>query len=564
MLLVSGVLQACGDDAEATSFRREPAAASTPNPFMDGVNTAPAAPSVGSPVASTSTTEPATTAPTTAPTPAPAVATVTVPPGSSGTFPGNTPGLYGGTQDKAACDATKMAAFLQANPDKAAAWAGVLGIKASGIAGYIALLTPTVLRADTAVTNHGFRNGTATAVPAVLQAGTAVFVDDRGVPVIRCSCGNPLTPPASRRNATFSGSSWSGFSARSVTAVRRSPAPLDDVVLVDPGTRTAFTRPVGTDGDADVPYVPDVAAGDPATPGAGPTTTGDGATTTTTTTSTTSTTSTTVTPPGEPVIFNAEGNGTGGVCAGVPGAAFELRIEGGRVIFSSSETGPIAADGSFDFTVSGTVGGGMGGNLSSHFTGRADPGPPYRLNATREDTVTSPTGVTSTCISTYTGVRRDLPADPTTTTTTASTTTTAPAASATPATPTVQTWYFDGRIDEVGSGCDEIGIVAGPGPDGRIRFRDGGPDGHTVTFLGRPSRTLPVDGDNRFNGRLIAAGEGDPDQMEVTTNGGPVPFVGVSTPRPFRYGKGLGGATRVPGTFRWTGCGFGATATPRD
>jgi hypothetical protein len=37
----------------------------------------------------------------------------------------------------------------------------------------------------------------------------------------------------------------------------------------------------------------------------------------------------------------------------------------------------------------------------------------------------------------------------------------------------------------------------------------------------------------------------------------------VSTPRAFRYGKALGGATRVPGTFRWVGCGFSATATPR-
>ena len=42
-----------------------------------------------------------------------------------------------------------------------------------------------ILRADTAVTNHGFRDGQATELHSVLQAGTAVLVDDQGQPVAR-------------------------------------------------------------------------------------------------------------------------------------------------------------------------------------------------------------------------------------------------------------------------------------------------------------------------------------------------------------------------------------------
>lgn len=54
----------------------------------------------------------------------------------------------------------------------------MLGIKSNDIPAYVARLTPVILRTDTFVTNHGFAQGRATVVPAVLQAGTAVLVDD--------------------------------------------------------------------------------------------------------------------------------------------------------------------------------------------------------------------------------------------------------------------------------------------------------------------------------------------------------------------------------------------------
>ena len=97
-------------------------------------------------------------------------------------FTGSTPGLYGGTQNNQVCDAQQLVNFLAANPDKGAAWAGVLGIRTSDIPTYVATLTPLLLRADTRVTNHGFSNGHATELQSVLQAGTAVLVDPFGVP----------------------------------------------------------------------------------------------------------------------------------------------------------------------------------------------------------------------------------------------------------------------------------------------------------------------------------------------------------------------------------------------
>jgi hypothetical protein len=39
-----------------------------------------------------------------------------------------------------------------------------------------------ILQRDTRVTNHGFRNGRATPTQSILQAGTAVLVDEYGVP----------------------------------------------------------------------------------------------------------------------------------------------------------------------------------------------------------------------------------------------------------------------------------------------------------------------------------------------------------------------------------------------
>ena len=111
------------------------------------------------------------------------------------------PGLYGGTQDAQACDVGQLVDFLTdpANAEKAAAFAGALGIEPAAIADTLATFTPVVLTADTLVTNNGYRDGRATPFPAVLEAGTAVLVDGFGTPRVKCSCGNPLGAAARRR-----------------------------------------------------------------------------------------------------------------------------------------------------------------------------------------------------------------------------------------------------------------------------------------------------------------------------------------------------------------------------
>ena len=110
-------------------------------------------------------------------------------------IPGDTPALYGGSHNEHVCDRQKLASFLQQNPGKAAAWAGVLNINVADIPIYVGNLTPMQLRADTRVTNHGFVDGHATTLQSVLQAGTAVLVDDQGRPRVKCGCGNPLLDP---------------------------------------------------------------------------------------------------------------------------------------------------------------------------------------------------------------------------------------------------------------------------------------------------------------------------------------------------------------------------------
>jgi serine/threonine protein kinase len=205
--------------ADPGGFVTEPYGSGGLNPFMPPVTTRP-------------------------PTAVPPVAT-------GGTVAGGTAGLYGGTLNNASCDPAQMVAFLQQHPDKARAWADVEGIAAADLPSYIGGLTPVVLRADTAVTNHGFLDGAATTLRSVLQAGTAVLVDRFGVPRARCYCGNPLTPPPATTPAGFTGERWSGFSPSTIVTVAPTSAPLTQLTLVDPVSLVVFTRPVGGDGRSD-------------------------------------------------------------------------------------------------------------------------------------------------------------------------------------------------------------------------------------------------------------------------------------------------------------------------
>ena len=81
---------------------------------------------------------------------------------------GTAPGLYGGSGDTHVCNQQQLVGFLQQHPDKAAAWAGVLGITTGNIASYVATLTPVLLTNDTLVTNHGYP------LPGAVADGVAV------------------------------------------------------------------------------------------------------------------------------------------------------------------------------------------------------------------------------------------------------------------------------------------------------------------------------------------------------------------------------------------------------
>ncbi|MFE0631373.1 DUF6777 domain-containing protein [Streptomyces sp. NPDC058864] len=173
-------------------------------------------------------------------------------------YSGGMPGLYGGTRHAASCDVEKQIGALSSDPSKNRAFADVLGLEPSGVPAYLRDLTPLRLRADTRVTNHGYRDGRPTAFQSVLQAGTAVLVDDRGLPRVRCACGNPLTRPVEQKGgATTVGSAWPGYQPSRTVVVAPASEPVKEFVVRDPETGQWFTRDIG-DGKAtgDEPTTP--------------------------------------------------------------------------------------------------------------------------------------------------------------------------------------------------------------------------------------------------------------------------------------------------------------------
>jgi len=196
-------------------------------------------------------------------------------PQAGGETEGDAPGLYGGTRRKAACDPDALLRFLRRNPDKGKAWAAAHGLDFSQLPHFFQKLTPVILRVDTLVTNHGYKNGEPTAFPAVLQAGVGVLVDEYGRPAVKCNCGNPLTAPppgVDPRKARYEGASWDRFDDRTVTVIRprdRDKGRLTTITLVDPAATMSFTRPAGTTGEQDGPPAP-LPPGESPAPAGGP------------------------------------------------------------------------------------------------------------------------------------------------------------------------------------------------------------------------------------------------------------------------------------------------------
>src|SRR5664279_3665846 len=165
--------------------------------------------------------------------------------------------------DQSTCDRAQMARFLTANPDKANAWvaaqnhdpslrwSGGTSLTASQIPAYLNELTPIRLLADTRVTNNGYVNGAPTPHQSVLQAGTAVLVDQYGVPRARCACGNPLQPPVALSSPVFRDNPWPGYGTTVV--VNQSATIVSDFTLINIYNVSTYTRPAGTDGTRDTP-----------------------------------------------------------------------------------------------------------------------------------------------------------------------------------------------------------------------------------------------------------------------------------------------------------------------
>ncbi|MFJ3670952.1 DUF6777 domain-containing protein [Streptomyces sp. NPDC090106] len=170
---------------------------------------------------------------------------------------GGAPGLYGGTRNVSSCDVEAQIKALQADPGKNQAFASVEGIQPSAVPAYLRGLTPVQLRADTRVTNHGYRDGAATGYQAVLQTGTAVLVDDRGVPRVRCACGNPLTPPVAQQSTPRqTGDTWPAYRPANVVVVSPSVTVINVFVIYDHDSDGWIARHRGDTGHKDEPTKP--------------------------------------------------------------------------------------------------------------------------------------------------------------------------------------------------------------------------------------------------------------------------------------------------------------------
>ncbi|MEU6313743.1 DUF6777 domain-containing protein [Streptomyces sp. NPDC047014] len=212
----------------------QPAAATGPDPFTESTVVTENAPPPESPLP-TPTGGGALTASPTEGTPT-----------GTRSISGAAPGVYEGTRDAASCDIEKQIKVLSAEPAKNSAFASALGIQPAAVPSYLRSLTAVQLRMDTRVTNHGFQDGKATSYQAVLQAGTAVLVDDRGVPRVRCACGNPLGPPVPlKADPKRFGQTWPSYRPAEVVVIAPAVKPVTKIVIYDRQTRGWYERDKG-------------------------------------------------------------------------------------------------------------------------------------------------------------------------------------------------------------------------------------------------------------------------------------------------------------------------------
>ena len=147
---------------------------------------------------------------------------------------GSDPNLYGGSGELSVCDAVTLVKNLNQDLTLKAAFASGVGVRAEDVATYVESLKSVILMQDTWVTNHGYEGGKATPYQSVLQKGTAVLVDAKGVPRVRCACGNPLAEAWDGYTApTESTAFWDGYDSKKVVAVVESEKSAAELSVTD-------------------------------------------------------------------------------------------------------------------------------------------------------------------------------------------------------------------------------------------------------------------------------------------------------------------------------------------
>jgi hypothetical protein len=189
---------------------------------------------------------------------------------------GAEPRLYAAPRDEAACDVDALSDLLvgddePGDPELADAWFDTQGrrIEERERDDHLESLTAVRLRSDTRVTAHDWVGGDARPYQAVLQAGTAVLVDEMGVPRVRCAGGLPLDAPEpapadmaaeevlDERHIGPPGDAWPGFTSAMVVVVESRPVGGDGLEVVaiagsdDTDEGETFVRALGSDGDRD-------------------------------------------------------------------------------------------------------------------------------------------------------------------------------------------------------------------------------------------------------------------------------------------------------------------------
>lgn len=169
---------------------------------------------------------------------------------------GDQDGLYFDAMSTSSCNRRALDALLKNNHDLAGAWGSALGTTGADAPAYLATLTPVRLRADTRVTAFSYADGEARPYRAILQAGTAVLIDNRGLPTVDCANSSPLAAPTSLTDPHYAGTAGAGFDPTGVIEIHPAGTVVREFGLVNSGGTAPFRRQPGNDGTHDVPQLP--------------------------------------------------------------------------------------------------------------------------------------------------------------------------------------------------------------------------------------------------------------------------------------------------------------------